>query len=217
MSTNNQSAQQHNTRNPLQQPPEPDGQDESESSSSPPHPDVNTHPESEVLSSFSYFNIQGLAPKTKPSKVPYVRDQLSKNDLFIGLTETWLSDDYTEAELSIENYTLFRGDSNRRKSRRGRFGGGVSLYLRNDIASTTEELVTFSNGAVELLAVYSESENLLIATIYRQPDDTTNNRPSSNRQLKPAIDTLQEAVMKLDQTPGIIIGGDFNLPHTSWP
>jgi len=89
--------------------------------------------------------------------------------------------------------------------------------MRNDIAATTDELVTYSNGVVEILAVYSESENLLIATIYRQPDDTANNRPSNNLQLKPAIDSLKEAVMKLDQTPDIIIGGDFNLPHTSWP
>jgi exonuclease III len=79
-------------------------------------------------------------------------------------------------------------------------------------------LITFSNGVVELLAVYSEAENLLIATIYRQPDDTVNNRQSNNHQLKPVIEALQEAVTNLEQqTPDIIIGGDFNLPHTTWP
>ena len=43
-----------------------------------------------ILSSFSYFNVQGLAPQTKPSKVPFISDQLhNNNQLFIGLTETW--------------------------------------------------------------------------------------------------------------------------------
>ena len=93
----------------------------------------------------------------------------------------------------------------------------MALYLRNDIASSAEELATYSNGTVELLAVYSQKENLLIATVYRQPDDEANGRPSNNNQLKYAITTLQKAILNLEQTPDVIIGGDFNLPHAAWP
>lgn len=64
---------------------------------------------------FSFMNIQGLKPKTVQSKVPYVEDVLREtNQMFIGLTETWLKDQ-KEGELNIEGYSLHRGIGNGRK------------------------------------------------------------------------------------------------------
>jgi hypothetical protein len=81
--------------------------------------------------------------------VPFIKDKLGKNHLFIGLTETWLHERYLEAELAIDNYTIFRSDrSISKKKRRGRHSGGVASYIRNDLASTTETILTFKNGAV---------------------------------------------------------------------
>ena len=87
---------------------------------------------------FSFMNIQGLKPKTVQSKVSYVEDILKENNqLFIGLSETWLKD-HNEAELKIDGYTLFRADRIRKKrSNRGRDSGGAACYVRNDISSTT--------------------------------------------------------------------------------
>ena len=93
----------------------------------------------------------------------------------------------------------------------------MALYLRNDIASTAEELVSYSNGVVELSAIYSKSENIIIGTIYRQPDDSVHRRPSGSHELKPALAKLSRAIQSLEGTPDIIIGGDFNLPHIQWP
>jgi len=169
------------------------------------------------LSSFSFFNVQGLVPQTKASKVPYITDQLrDSNQLFIGLTETWLHNQL-DAETHIENYTLYRADSNRKKSKYGRFGGGAAIYLRNDIASSSEPVLTYSNGTVDVIVIYSADENLLLATVYRQPDDTIHNRPSNNRELKSALTKLEECINGLGHIPDIIIGGDFNLPNTKWP
>ena len=108
-------------------------------------------------------------------------------------------------------------DLSQKKKRRGRHSGGVASYIRNDLASTTETLLSFTNGAVEIIANYSKNENLILATLYRQPDDSVHGRPSTSSEFKHAITALKRAIYSLECTPDIIIGGDFNLPHTSWP
>jgi hypothetical protein len=52
--------------------------------------------------------------------------------------------------------------------------------------------------------------------LYRQPDDSTHGRPSTNNEFKAAINKLTEAINSIGDTPDLIIGGDFNLPHISW-
>lgn len=69
----------------------------------------------------------------------------------------------------------------------------------------------------EVEAIHSRTEQLLIATLYRQPDDSTHGRPSGPREFNAALSALSRAIQALDYTPDIIIGGDFNLPHTTWP
>ena len=128
---------------------------------------------------FSFLNIQGLSPKTIDSKTPYLKDILKpSNQIFIGLSETWLKD-HLDAELAIDGYTIFRSDRRRqKKSKRGRDSGGTAFYVRDDIADTFEKLVEFSNGVVEIIALYSKTENLVISTVYHLPDNSTNGYPS---------------------------------------
>ena len=77
-----------------------------------------------------------------------------KNQLFMALTETWLQS-HKDAELKVEGYNFFRCDRKRiKKSSRGRLSGGVGCYVRQDISSTTEVAVKYSNGVVELLGLY---------------------------------------------------------------
>ena len=218
-------AEQHSTSTPEPNPSHPQQVAGSISSTTEPIPspsntslETGHSPASGILSSFSFFNVQGLVPQTKTSKVPYISDHLTSNNnqLFIGLTETWLHNQL-DAEIQIDNYSIYRADSNRKKSKYGRFGGGAAIYLRNDIASTFEPILTFSNGSVEIVCIHSADENLLLATLYRQPDNSSHDRPSNNRELKSAITKLQECINKLETTPDVIIGGDFNLPNAKWP
>ena len=52
------------------------------------------------------MNIQGLAPKTVKSKVSYIGEiLLQKDQLFIGLSETWLNSSL-DSEISIPGYIL---------------------------------------------------------------------------------------------------------------
>ena len=171
---------------------------------------------SHVLSHFSVLNIQGLKPQTTPSKIPYVEDILKdKNQLFIALTETWLKS-HTKAELAIGGYSIFRADRKGRKHIRGRYSGGAAIYLRSDIAATTEKILDFSNGVVEAVAVFSEKENLLICALYRQPDDSIHNHKSGSYELSQALHEISNSIAKLQGTPDILICGDFNLPSANW-
>ena len=45
----------------------------------------------------------------------------------IGITESWSNNDITYAELGLEGYVMFR------KDRMGRRGGGVLLYIKENI------------------------------------------------------------------------------------
>ena len=74
--------------------------------------------------------MHGLVPATVPSKVPFIADLLlEKNQLFMGVTETWLHN-HKEGELQVNGYQYFRGDGKRIKmSTRGRFSGGVGCYI----------------------------------------------------------------------------------------
>ena len=174
---------------------------------------------SSVLSTFSVFNVRGLRPQSVPSKVPYVSDLLlEKNQLFMAVTETWLHT-HKEGELAVDGYKLFRADRKRaKKSTRGRLSGGVGCYVRLDIASTMELMVSYSNGVVELLGLYSKVKNLYIAIIYRQPDDWSGGHRSTDKEFKQALDKLRDSFTKLpDPAPNIIICGDFNIRNTVWP
>ena len=121
---------------------------------------------SNILSYFSFANIQGLKPKTVPSKVPYVKDLIgTNNQLFIGLSETWIKD-HLEAELAIPNYTLYKADRHRfKKSNRGRDTRGVCAYIRNDLAGSMEEILSYSNGVVEVVALFFKILNLYLCTV----------------------------------------------------
>lgn len=180
------------------------------------NPTITSRPTpNHALSTFSLLNIAGLKPQTKQSKVPFIQDILrDKNQLFISLTETWLKK-HTQAELSIDGYKLYRADRTGRTHTHGRYSGGVALYLRSDLAATSEQLLKFSNGVVEALVIHSKKENLLLAVIYRQPNSAGPHRSGAAE----FIEALNEISSVLDSTegaPDIIFSGDFNLPDMDW-
>ena len=163
------------------------------------------------------MNIQGIAPKTKSSKVPYISDLLnSSNQLFIGLSETWLKDQL-DAELHINNYKLFRTDRKRIKnSRFGRDSGGAAIYLRSDLSPTFEQVISHSDGNVEVCGIFSKSENILIIVLYRQPDNRNGGNQSTQQQFRQVINSIQNFINSNSPTPDIQLSGDFKLPHANW-
>src|SRR5206468_8374393 len=48
----------------------------------------------------------------------------------VGITETWLYSEISDSEMSIDGYHLLRNDRNDAEKHRG---GGVALYVHNDL------------------------------------------------------------------------------------
>jgi hypothetical protein len=135
----------------------------------------------------------------------------------MALTETWLKS-HKDAEVGVDGFKIFRADRKRKKKGpRGRLSGGVAAYVHDDIASHMENVLDYSNGVVEILGLYSRIDNLFLAIVYRQPDDTIGGNRSTDSEFKPALDKLSKVLSDLgDPQPNTIICGDFNLPHLSW-
>lgn len=165
------------------------------------------------------MNVQGLKPRSVPSKIPYIQDLLqTKKQIFVALTETWLREQ-KDAELTVEGYTLYRQDRQRtKKSRRGRDSGGAALYLRDDLTAEAEVIFNFSSGVIEAIGVHIKSMDLLVINVYRQPDDIAGGHRSTNVEFKQFTSQLRDTMSTLPTpTPDVLLCGDFNLPHVSWP
>ena len=82
----------------------------------------------------------------------------------MAVTETWLHSGVLDAEIShnTPGYTIIRCD------RAGRDGGGVALYLRDDLSG--DVLGTFDNGVCQLLVVQIHQLDTIVAVAYRPPD-----------------------------------------------
>ena len=178
----------------------------------------DTKSESTVLSSVSISNFQGLKPLTVQSSVLYLKGNLLQNNhLFVILTETWLRE-HKDAEIHIDGYKIFRADRVRPKSKFRRSSGGVTIYIKEDFAATFKPMLSFSNGVIEILLLYSEYLNTVICGLYRQPDDTQHGNLSTSKEFKEVMDLLTDKLDSLLQgkTPDIFMAGDFNLPHINW-
>ena len=169
-----------------------------------------------LLTNFSVFNVQGLIPQTKSSSVTFISDVLhDSNQLFICLTETWLSN-HREAESEISGYKFYHADCKKlKKSTKGRHTGGVAMYVRNDLAASMSCLLSFSNGVCDALVLYSSIEHLAIVTFYRKPDSQY--LRSTVTEFKGALKAISSALASIDgPDPTLIIAGDFNLPGVDW-
>ena len=81
----------------------------------------------------------------------------------LKINETKIDSSILDAEIHIDNYTIVRFDRNR-------FGGGVAIYIKNNIPYTErKDLVPdyLEMTCVEITRQHSKP--LLIATWYRSP------------------------------------------------
>ena len=74
-------------------------------------------------------------------------------------------------------------------------------------------MLSFSNGVIEILLLYSEYLNTVICGLYRQPDDTQHGISSTSKEFKEVMDLLTDKLDGLLQgkTPDIFMAGNLNL------
>ena len=117
----------------------------------------------------------------------------------IGITETWANNDITDAELGLEGYAMFR------KDRMGRRGGGVLLYIKENIPAYEVQLQEEAdcNEAIWCKLVTGHT-TVTIGVVYRCPNITKQN----NEKIYNAISEVSKG--------DCIIMGDFNHGNIKW-
>ena len=78
-------------------------------------------------SSLKCLNVRGLALVSNKGKVDTIEDSLEiDNSIGIIISETWLDNSISDAEVQMSNFEIFRSD------KIGRQRGGLALYLRKN-------------------------------------------------------------------------------------
>ena len=105
---------------------------------------------------FVYLNISRLLLYNgrNKSKISFLHDICEESTSFIGLCETFLNSNVLDAEVSLPGYNVSRCD------RRDRIGGGVCLYIKDNIGF--EELLNHSNSVCEALILRLKNPDLTL-------------------------------------------------------
>ncbi|KAF8568817.1 hypothetical protein P879_08818 [Paragonimus westermani] len=116
-----------------------------------------------------YTNTQGLL-----SKLAELRDTMASDTFsLVGLTETWLTDEITDAEIAIPGFSVLRSD-------RGSQGGGVAPYYSTQLKLTVINDRPFQSRETLWCMLPLDATDLrLVAVTYRPP----NNSPEADTLL----------------------------------
>ena len=104
----------------------------------------------------------------------------------IGITESWANSDITDAELGLAVYVKFR------KNRMGRIGGGVLLYIKENIPAYLVQLSDEAdcNEAIWCKLVTGHT-TVTIGVVYRCPNISKQN----NEKIHNAISEVVKATV----------------------
>ena len=93
----------------------------------------------------------------------------------------------------------------------------MAFSVRNDLAADMQTVLSFTNGVIECLCLYSVIQNLPLIVVYRQPDDNIHGHPSNTTHFNELVHSLSEKMRPLESPlPDIVFGGDFILPNIDW-
>ncbi len=120
----------------------------------------------------------------------------------ICITETWLHDDSELPAYQLDGYVALAD------SRKQREGGGVVIYVRNDLAVRQLPTSTATNDAFSVCAavIGRQPNQMLVCAVYRAPR-------ANSSDTKVLYDLLDKLIINYDN---VIIAGDFNAPHVCW-
>ena len=107
-----------------------------------------------------HLNIRSLINKLDDLQV-FLENR--SRGLVLGLSETWLDGSLLDADLEVPGFSLHRKDRNRR-------GGGVTVYVSNDVKAVRR--VDLKEVGIEALwiEVKTSKKRILVCNVYRPPD-----------------------------------------------
>ena len=144
-----------------------------------------------------HLNIRSLRKNIEDFKI-LVSEMQSSIKLFC-LTETWLKDNEVieNSNYRIEGYNAVHLE------RKNKLGGGVLIYIKDDINYKIRSDLTKTDKEVEFLTIEiinDSSKNFLVTCCYRPPEGKISN-----------LVNQVEKVHKAANSKPIIIAGDYNL------
>ena len=145
----------------------------------------------DAYTSFVHINIQSLIPK-----LDIINVELSNIDV-LCFSETWLNQSTNSEDILLDGFhTPFR------KDRVGKIGGGVAIYVKNNLVTLFRRDLDV-NGLESLWVEIRIKNNkkVLVGVFYRPPDSGDNIYSLLEHSIDQAVDTGIE---------NIVILGDFN-------
>ena len=173
--------------------------------------------------SFHIANIKNLISKTvygenlpflkAQEKISFLREQCKEETpYFLAFAETYLKSGIKEAEYQIEGYSHETGH------RQNRDGGGVIIYINNNL--TYETLISASDEMCSIVGVYINEIKLIVLMVYRPPPNYKNKYHGKllEKSFENIVVSNVYKVMKKykSQIPDVILTGDYNFPKAIW-
>lgn len=125
---------------------------------------------------------------------------------FLALTETWLCDGISDAELGFSQHSIYRKDRHQGTGKDD-VGGGALIAVNRKYCSSV--IGTVNSLADQIFVkVKTLTGNCIIGCAYFPPNSTL----QAYINFTEAIETIFEQ----NPTYKYILLGDFNLPHTTW-
>ena len=159
---------------------------------------------------FHVLNAQCISPKATSKtkwKIPYISETiLNKKGSFVpflAITESWLKEYMSDAQIKVENYNSFRADRNLRTQ------GGTLLYIHDTLL--VSDVQKYDNKVCSCIMATIEELNCIIASIYRPPDAS----PCSYKNTMAMVQNYLDQCIDQKQYD-IFITGDLNFPNICW-
>ena len=124
--------------------------------------------------------------------------------LIAAITETWLHDDISDAEICIPGYISYRCDRHHKRR-----GGGVLIYAHNSLRTESLPIeITNPPLGFEIIACKWNlaGQDFSLILVYRSPSCSSTDDHLLLDSIKPHISGSHEC----------IILGDFNAPSIDW-
>lgn len=147
-----------------------------------------------------FLNARGLLGKLDELKVMIFELGLD----IIGISETWLSEEVENVEITIDGYRLFRKD--RFTVKKGKHGG-VLLYIRDDIITCEYDDLNKSKSESIWCKIVNKTDrnvDIVVGVCYKSPAAEAEE-----------IDELFKVLQKASKGE-VMIMGDFNYPGINW-
>ena len=121
----------------------------------------------------------------------------------MAISESWLKNYLTDAQILINNYTPIRGDRGSRK------GGGTLLYIHQSIPISLE--CPFDDSICQATFCVLETMSTIVINVYRPPNASYS---SFNALLQKVQGNLDDVMC--EKYYDINIMGDFNFSNIEW-